>query len=191
MDVLFARTAASLLEQGDHVGAARLCTEGTAAFPWYATGHLLLGRAYDRLGLTHESLLAYRKALALLPDVPQLQEVVRDAEHHLDGAFNAFAQEQSERLKGTAGTMTLEQYLKEETEGKDPPPGISSRDRNPGIVTPTLAEIYASQGEFQEAIDAYRALAERRPEQETKFRERIKQLQKLAGKPGGEGTESK
>jgi tetratricopeptide (TPR) repeat protein len=45
------------------------------------------------------------------------------------------------------------------------------------IVTATLAEIYASQGEYQEAINAYRKLQEQHPEDAPRYVKRIAQLE--------------
>jgi tetratricopeptide (TPR) repeat protein len=55
-----------------------------------------------------------------------------------------------------------------------PPPDAGTR-----FVTATLAEIYASQGEFNEAIDAYRKLAEQRPGSATRYLQRLAEIEKL------------
>jgi hypothetical protein len=47
------------------------------------------------------------------------------------------------------------------------------------MVTATLAEIYASQGEFGEAIDAYRKLAEQRPGSAERYQKRLRELEEL------------
>jgi cytochrome c-type biogenesis protein CcmH/NrfG len=46
----------------------------------------------------------------------------------------------------------------------------------------TLAEIYVQQGQFQEAIHAYRALIERHPEEEEKYTRRIAEIEELLRK---------
>ena len=46
-----------------------------------------------------------------------------------------------------------------------------------GFVTPTLAEIYAKQGWFDDAIKAYRALAKTKPAERDKFEARIAELE--------------
>lgn len=45
------------------------------------------------------------------------------------------------------------------------------------FVTPTLAEIYAKQGWFDDAIKAYRTLAKTKPAEREKYEERIKELE--------------
>jgi tetratricopeptide (TPR) repeat protein len=48
-----------------------------------------------------------------------------------------------------------------------------------GFVTPTLAEIYAKQGWFDDAIKAYNALARNKPGEKERFEKRIEELEKL------------
>lgn len=48
-----------------------------------------------------------------------------------------------------------------------------------GFVTPTLAEIYAKQGWFDDAIKAYRTLALNKPAEKEKFEKRILELEEL------------
>jgi hypothetical protein len=48
-----------------------------------------------------------------------------------------------------------------------------------GFVTPTLAEIYAKQGWFDDAIKAYKALARNKPGEKERFEKRIDELEKL------------
>ena len=46
-----------------------------------------------------------------------------------------------------------------------------------GFVTPTLAEIYAKQGWYDDAIKAYKALASSKPLEKEKFEKRIQELE--------------
>lgn len=181
MQTRWAESAAAQLDQGGYDEALRGCLEGTRAFPWYATGHLLLGRALQALRREHESLLAFRAALVLLPDNPMLQKLVRDAEYSVEAEFAAFRLEQQRRLEGRGDTQPLGEFLGGTAPAEDQPPA-----REP-FVTPTLAEIYASQGEYGEAINTYKTLAQHRPEQENRFGERIKQLQEMARQREKEG----
>ena len=50
------------------------------------------------------------------------------------------------------------------------------------IVTVTLAEIYASQGEYSAAIDAYRRLSQQRPAEARRYERRIGELEMFARK---------
>jgi hypothetical protein len=54
-----------------------------------------------------------------------------------------------------------------------------------GFVTPTLAEIYAKQGWFDDAIKAYRTLSRSKPAEKERFEKRISELEELKKKSGG------
>ncbi len=60
-------------------------------------------------------------------------------------------------------------------EGPSPVAGGAGR-----IVTPTLAEIYADQGEYSEAIKAYKRLLEQRPGEAERYGKRLSELEELA-----------
>jgi tetratricopeptide (TPR) repeat protein len=62
-----------------------------------------------------------------------------------------------------------------------PPPAVPTPVAE--IETPTMAEIYASQGHFDQALAVYRRIVERHP-QETQYRERIEELLMLARAAG-------
>jgi tetratricopeptide (TPR) repeat protein len=53
-----------------------------------------------------------------------------------------------------------------------------------GFVTPTLAEIYAKQGWFDDAIKAYKVLARNKPGEKARFEKRIEELEKLKNQSG-------
>ena len=55
----------------------------------------------------------------------------------------------------------------------------SSTAASTGFVTPTLAEIYAKQGWFDDAIKAYKTLANNKPAEKEKFLNRIAELEEL------------
>jgi tetratricopeptide (TPR) repeat protein len=50
-----------------------------------------------------------------------------------------------------------------------------------GFVTPTLAEIYAKQGWYDDAIKAYKTLARNKPAEKEKYEKRITELEALKG----------
>ena len=55
-------------------------------------------------------------------------------------------------------------------------------DAGSGFVTPTLAEIYAKQGWYDDAIKAYKTLALNKPEEREKYEQRITELEELKSK---------
>jgi tetratricopeptide (TPR) repeat protein len=188
--------AAELLERGEAQEALRLCAEGLQRYPWYATGSLLLGRCHEELGRHGEALVEYRRALEALPDNRMLQGAVRRVEERQREEFRVFAEEQARALGPVVNTRTFGEYLRagegesavefllQKPKPHATPPTMpltpaGEEETPPEIVTVTLAEIYASQGQFKEAIGAYRKLLERRPEEAERFRKRIEELEDL------------
>jgi cytochrome c-type biogenesis protein CcmH/NrfG len=165
-----------------------------------------LGKCYAALGRNREALLALRKALTVVPDNATLRALLAEREANERQQFETFCARRRAELAGGAGTMSLEQFLAgEETENtvdyllkqleevrrrrpQEALPEEASADDSEGpqsakIVTVTLAEIYASQGQVAEAIAAYRKLTELRPEEEPRYTARIKELEARLREP--------
>jgi tetratricopeptide (TPR) repeat protein len=198
----FARRASERIEAGDTAEAARLCTEGIAEYPWYATGVFILGKCYETLGRTAEAILEYRRAVALMPDAAVVREALSRVERRDQGAFEAFAVQQANLLNRVPGSVGFEEYiageagaaegsadfLRKQAEAARHDEARAAAEKEKGtspvpssrIVTVTLAEIYAAQGEYREAMEAYRLLMERRPEEAEGFQKRIRELERLA-----------
>jgi len=201
----FARHAKEYLESGEVQKALELCLEGTAEFPWYGTGALVLGQCYDALGRTVEAMLAYRRALKAVPDNPVVQSLLKSAEDREQQAFEAYAESQARLLKAKKESASFESYVSEGGEesessvevllrqlqgakrivppgpeaqpGEEPAPASDAPTTR--IVTATLAEIYANQGQYREAIKAYRTLCEQRPEEAHRYEKRLADLEEL------------
>jgi tetratricopeptide (TPR) repeat protein len=200
----FARLAAESLEKGNVAEALRLCSEGTKRFSRYATGNLILGRCYEVLGRTVAAMVEYRRVLARFPDNRTVQMLVKRLEEREEAEFSTFAEDRARSLEPGTGSVTFDAYVSASKAEKDGSieyltkqlqeakrivpsgvegPGEEERGGTGGaasrIVTATLAEIYASQGEFREAIDAYRRLQLQRPEETARYEKRLKELQEL------------
>jgi len=81
----------------------------------------------------------------------------------------------------TAGRITpVINFAQKET------PTVSEQDTPAGMgfVTPTLAEIYAKQGWFDDAIKAYKTLAHNKPAEKERYEKRITELEELKKKSG-------
>ena len=63
--------------------------------------------------------------------------------------------------------------------------GDSETPSGAGFVTPTLAEIYAKQGWFDDAIKAYKTLALSKPAEKEKFESRIQELEEMKRQQDG------
>jgi tetratricopeptide (TPR) repeat protein len=201
----FAHLAACYLEDGKVQKAIEVSLAGLAKFPQYATGRLVLGKCYEAQGRNIEAMLEYRRALKVVPDNRTVQALLQNVEQREQEAFRVFAEERTRKLKERKDSLTFEKYVAESGSEKEstvdfllkrlqetkthPQPAegraISAEQQlaPPGankIVTATLAEIYANQGEYKEAIEAYKKLAERRPKEAERYERRIAQLEDLA-----------
>ncbi|MGA9115360.1 MAG: tetratricopeptide repeat protein [Bacteroidota bacterium] len=200
---VFARLAWYYLQEGRAEKAMDLCLEGLRTFPRYATARLVLGKAYEAQGRHVEALLEYRKAQAAFPDNPAVADLLARTERREQEAFRAFAEERARKLKERRGTMTMEQYAAQDAAapgtvdfllerlrtGSVPPAGDvppSEPPPAPRIVTATLAEIYASQGQYAEAVRAYRRLLEEHPGDADRFEKRIAELEEKRKVPHAE-----
>lgn len=200
---VFARLASLYVKEGKAEQAIQLCEQGLKRFPEYATGRLILGGAYEAVGRHVEAMLEYRKVLRALPDSPMVNGLLRKAEQREQEAFRAFSEERARQLQERRSQLSLDQYLAEEAKPAEgtveflldrlraavvsaPPGEHTEREEStepgaaPRIVTATLAEIYASQGEYREAIAAYRKLLEQHPSEVERFEKRITQLEEMS-----------
>ncbi len=204
---VFARLASYYLTEGKIGRAVELCQEGLKHFPDYATAHLVLGKLYDAQGRYVEAMLEYRKARNVVPDNPAVASMLLKVEQKEQEEFRIFTEDRARRLLDRRNTMTFEKYVADEpatggatvdfllerlrnARAATPPPRNpeevqaeeDSRTEPPAaprIVTATLAEIYASQGQYKEAIDAYKRLREQHPEDAERYERRIAQLSDL------------
>src|SRR5512147_1640303 len=197
----FARIGAELLEGGDPAGGLRMCAQGIERYPWYATGHVVLGRCLEALGRTPEAVVAFRRALVVFPDAAMIRHALNKAEKREQQEFAAYMAKQ--RMEAPTTGLTFEEYIRGTSvqegsagflqkqalsarhDGEGRPAAVTGEaadipgipDEPEKIVTVTLAEIYATQGEYREAIDAYRVLKMRRPAEAGRFDERIRELE--------------
>lgn len=200
-DPLFARRASELLENGLVDEAIAVCLEGTTLYPWYATGALVLGECYEAKGKYAEAAEHYRRALAIHPDSYLVHRLLTASEQQMQSSRPTEPVEeqhgesvtdvlQDTDAGGSTGESGVEFMLRRLAEAKGssqggPSPSASGDAGKKGspssrIVTVTLAEIYASQGEYHEALRAYRRLVEQRPEEADRFQHRLAELEELA-----------
>jgi tetratricopeptide (TPR) repeat protein len=213
----FARVAAGYLEEGRTRDALALCVEGVKIFPRYVTGSLILGKCYEALGRYAEAVVEYRRVLETFPDNSTVKALAKRVEQVEGDAFRRFAESMELALLPKRETMTFSEFAKGGSQvhtstveylikqlqqtPKMPRNSVTpvipivhedltaGTDQSPVIVTETLAEIYASQGQFREAIQAYKALAEQKPEDAQRFAERIAQLEELVRLEGENGAQ--
>jgi tetratricopeptide (TPR) repeat protein len=204
---VFARLAAYYLTEGKVDRTVELCLEGLRHFPHYPAAHLVLGKAYEAQGRHVEAMLEYRKVKRAVPDNPAVAELLRKVELREQDAFRAFAEDRERKLIDRRNTIPFERYVADEPDPgagaadfvlerlraaeappastpvrkeRPPDPPAAKAPSSPKIVTATLAEIYASQGEYQAAITAYQRLREQHPEEAGRYDRRIAQLEESA-----------
>jgi len=175
------------MKDGQTQKAADFCVEGLKVFPDYTTAHLVLGQCYELLGRNVEAILEYRTALKSVPENAHVRNLLQRVEQREDEAFKAFAEERARKFKGRTGTLTLDTFalhpsgsVTKETGSSDEDPVEETPSPTSKIVTATLAEIYAKQGEFGEAIQTYRRLLKERPLESEQYTKRITELEELA-----------
>lgn len=202
----FARLASFYLKEGQIQKAVDVCLAGLKHYPSYATAHFVLGQCYEAMGRNIEAMLEYRRTLKAMPDNPTIQSLLKQVEQREQESFKAFSEERLRKLKERRDTVTFEKYVEEEGQPRESTaefllrrlqdvqktaPRNAPEDTAPGeaqapsvspskIVTATLAEIYATQGEYQEAIEAYKKLVSQRPVEAERYAKRIAQLEELS-----------
>jgi tetratricopeptide (TPR) repeat protein len=173
---LFARLASCYLKEGQVQRAIDLCVDGLKRFPDYSTAHLVLGQCYEALGRDVEALIEYRQALRSVPDNAHVRTLVQRAEQREREAFRAFAEERVRKLSAKKGTLTFREFVDGPVETGADEEVLSTGGT---IVTATLAEIYATQGEYAEAIRTYKRLSMERPQEAAQYARRITELEEL------------
>jgi len=181
---LFARLASNYLTEGHLERAVDVCIEGLKHFPAYSTAHLILGQCYDALGRHVEAALEYRRVLKAVPENPRVRELLRRVDGAGQEAFRVFAEDRVKKFAAKKGTLTLEGFVAgsepstPRPEESEDTPAVSHHPNK--IVTATLAEIYATQGEYGEAIRAYKRLLVERPVESDRYVRRITELEELS-----------
>ncbi len=112
------------------------------------------------------------------PEQAQLFAEMADDELRLHGELKQQSDLDSiaEKLQSAEKIVPQENY-----QSKNPLPDTTQDDQvyETDAVTPTLAEIYASQGELRAAIQAYEILMFSQPAKGGEFQKRIRELQQL------------
>ena len=89
-------------------------------------------------------------------------------------------EELTEKLQSAGKITPVINFAQKET------PTVSEEDTSSsvGFVTPTLAEIYAKQGWYDDAIKAYKTLAHNKPADRERFEQRVVELEALKQQAG-------
>ncbi len=171
----FAERAAGLLDRGDVPAALSVLLAGVKAYPAYATAHVLLGQCYERLGKPQEAAQQLAMVRALVPGLAAAAPGLRESGTPESGVDFMLRQLSQAKLRpGMMPAVHGEPAAHPEGEHEN-----AAADAAVPIVSATLAEIYADQGRYREAMEAYNRLAQQRPAEAGRYRERLAELEKL------------
>lgn len=169
---LFARRVSDLLSRGDDRRALECALEGTTRFSDYATGWFMLAKAEAQTGLWDDAQRSTERCLALEP-------TFFAAWGHLEMILarqgrEAAARAAHQRLEELLGTSACEPVGREgNAPQREPAQAPAARaGRNTLVLvkpagsfeTPTLAEVYRRQGLLDRALEVYRRILERHPD---------------------------
>ena len=209
----FARIGEALIREERTAEAIRMLTSGTSRYPRYITGLLVLARAYKAADRTAEAKSELEKVLRLDANCPAalnmlagIAEASGDPAERLrhlevllrqepwDEGFRAVQQrifKPVEKPKSPSVVARVDHLTKvdpviakireEEAEEEFEDEGS---DPFPNVATVTLAEIYLQQGLKEQALQIYRQLVERQPDNEAAQ----KRLRELEASTNGEKT---
>ena len=109
------------------------------------------------------------------------QEFVLPITNSVPAGVQNKIEELTNKLKSAGKITPVINFAQKET------PTASEQDTSAGMgfVTPTLAEIYAKQGWFDDAIKAYRSLVRNKPAEKERYEKRIAELEELKKKSEG------
>jgi hypothetical protein len=110
-----------------------------------------------------------------------LQEFTPPSDNSIPASVQNKIEELTNKLQSAGKITPVINFAQKET------PAASEQDTPAGMgfVTPTLAEIYAKQGWFDDAIKAYRTLARSKPAEKERYEKRIAELEELKKKSAG------
>ena len=113
-------------------------------------------------------------------DLHPTTEPTMTLEEYLKGRVPSPLSEPSTDFESLAKKLQSAKRINPANASTPPPPEAEeSASAEQAIVSPTMAEIYASQNEYEAAISAYKSLIVRQPEQSAAFGKRIVELQAL------------
>ena len=124
--------------------------------------------------ISMEDYLSYK-----IPETPQ--EFALPTTDSIPASVQNKIEELTNKLQSAGKITPVINFAQKET------PAASEQDTPAGMgfVTQTLAEIYAKQGWFDDAIKAYKTLAHNKPAEKERYEKRIAELEELKKKGSG------
>lgn len=199
---LFVRIASNQIEDNNPDKAIEILDEGLKKYPEYPAAYFLLGKAYTIKGLYSQALKYVKRGSELIHSPKTYDYYLREIEAIKkqrsffkparweddikgDAVPDSSLKEIEDSLKTlppiTESIKKLNEELMEAREtiqkAKDStaPSAKSFTDSNL-IVSETLAKIYISQGEYQEAIAVFEKLMKRNPDKKDYYEIKIEEI---------------
>ena len=174
----FAPLANEYRKAGDSQQAIAICRAHLAQQPRHMSGHVVYGQALYDAGRTEEARVVFEQALALDPEnvivLRHLGDIARRS-----GDVQVARDWYSRALDLDPQDSEIAAYVAELTEpltsGTEEAELPVTSENKPPIITRTLAELYLQQGHLDSALEIYRQLAVREPD-DPSIRGRIDEL---------------
>jgi len=194
---LFARIAGWELENNNSEAAIEILQEGLRENPEFPTAYFILGKAYSGTGDYKKALKCFKKGSELIHSRETYHHYLRYLDNirstQISPEIKALSLERKkdQPLPGKEGIRSsriednLDELAEKISRAKIPVvpetdvPGKYEADEMPEtsfIVSETLAKIYLSQGEINEAIKVYEKLSKKEPSKAEYFSQKISEL---------------
>lgn len=189
---LFARKAGYELDKKNLEVAIEILTKGLKNFPNYAVPYLLLGKAHALKGDYTEAIENIKKGSDLIPSKKTYDFYLNEIENIKNKVSLGFsnvnkAEETSSVNEEIYGINSIpkDEKLRDLVRRLSPeqktehPVKRTVQEKSFGkniIVSETLAKIYISQGEYNEAIEIYNLLKEKHPDKVEYYSKKIDEL---------------
>ena len=151
---LFIRVAQEYLATGQIEKAKELCHSGLERFPSYVTALLVLAKCYSAEKQFDAAMRLLKQVIAVYPNSEVLQALLTEWQQKIE----------QQPQQAMSEPQRIEDVVNEKNT----------------IVSKTLAEIYAGQGQYDEAIKTYKLLKEQQPARQVEFEKRIQELKSEA-----------
>lgn len=189
---LFARKAGYELDKKNLEDVIEILTKGLKNYPNYAVPYLLLGKAYALKGDYTEAIENIKKGSDLIPSKKTYDFYLNEIENIKNKVSLGFsnvnkAEETSSVNEEIYGINSIpkDEKLRDLVRELSPehkterPVKRTEQEKSFGkniIVSETLAKIYISQGEYNEAIEIYNLLKEKHPDKVEYYSKKIDEL---------------
>lgn len=194
--LLFARLACEYMKADKMNQAIQVCEQGLSHRPDYVTGHVIMGKCYSKVGLLEQAKAEFQRVLELDPEhagaLLYLGNVFAE-EKNADLAQNCFEQilqidPLNESAKKYSTDLKQISSFKASTFDSGLENGDVETSHQYSIYTTTLAEIYASQGLTQKAIEVLHRVLRRNPKEDD-VQDRIHELEETLQKEVAGGSD--